>query len=724
MVGGMLKSWIVAVAVGVMTLLPLAAHSQSAKPATLIADDIQLTRDNKLIANGNVEAFQNGQILRASRITYDRANGKLIIEGPIVIDDGKTLVTIADQAELDEGFENGILRGARIVIDQQLQLAAVEMNRVGGRYNQLYKVAATACRICENDPTPPFWQIRAKRVVHDTEEKQLYFDNAQLRILGVPVMYLPRLRLPDPTLERATGFLIPSLFTTSRLGTGVKVPYFIRLGDHRDLTLTPFLSANTRTLEFRYRQKFRRGGITAIGAITRDDLQPGNDRGYLFAVGRFDLKRDFVLDFDIEATSDNAYLDQYDYSDKDRLDSEVRISRARRDQYVAASFINLKTLRDDEDNDTIPTNVVEATFEQRFFPKALGGELRLSALAHAHERRSTALTDGSDADSIVDGRDVYRANATVDWRRNWTLASGVQLQTELGFAADVFNINQDPAFTDSQTQVTPFGAVSLRYPLVRYDSGGVVHHVEPVVQLGWTGGEDLNIPNEESTRPEFDEGNLLALSRFATNDRRERGTVLAYGVSWSRTAPDGWDSAFTIGQVLRSEADADFTKTSGLSATSSHFLVAGELRMNAGLSVTGRSIFNENFDVAKTELRGDWRFKKIALSGSYVYLTSDPDEDRANANSELDLNGVFALDKHWSLSAGTRYDFDDGRTATANVGIAYENECVLMKFRVLREYATSASVEPTTNVGFTVALNGFSSQAGGKTYTRSCKGHT
>ena len=248
-------------------------------PAVLVADNIEVTRDRRLIARGNVEAFQGTTRLSAQAIEYNPDTGGLTITGPIVIDDGGGIVILANQAELSEDLQNGLLTGARLVLNDQLQLASVQLNRVDGRYTQLYKTAVTSCRICEEDTGPPLWQIRAKRVIHDREERQLYFDGAQVRVRDVPILYLPRLRLPDPTLDRATGFLIPEIRSNSRLGTGLRVPYFIKLGDHRDLTLTPYLTGDTRTLEFRYRQAFKRGRIILQGAYSDDDLQPNDRRG-------------------------------------------------------------------------------------------------------------------------------------------------------------------------------------------------------------------------------------------------------------------------------------------------------------------------------------------------------------------------------------------------------------------------------------------------------------
>ncbi|MGA0925124.1 MAG: LPS-assembly protein LptD, partial [Lutimaribacter sp.] len=136
-----------------------------------------------------------------------------------------------DTAQLDTLFANGLLRGARMILDQQVQMAANRIDRVDGRYTQLYKASVTSCRICTDNSTP-LWQIRARRVIHDNEEKQIYFEDAQIHLKGTPIFWLPRLRLPDPSLKRASGFLFPSTRQSSRLGAGVKIPYFFALSPH------------------------------------------------------------------------------------------------------------------------------------------------------------------------------------------------------------------------------------------------------------------------------------------------------------------------------------------------------------------------------------------------------------------------------------------------------------------------------------------------------------
>ena len=228
-----------------IVLLPGLVQAQMA--ATLVADSVVVTSGGEaLIADGNVEVFFDGTRMSARRITYDQSSDRLIVEGPVFIVAPDGTILAADAAELDPQLENGILQGARLVLDQQLQLASNQIDRVDGRYTQLYQVAATSCQVCADGETP-LWEIRARRVVHDQDERQLYFDDAVFRVVGIPILYLPQMRLPDPTLQRATGLLTPRIPSNDSLGTGIKLPYFIRLGDHRDLTLTPYLSTSSPT---------------------------------------------------------------------------------------------------------------------------------------------------------------------------------------------------------------------------------------------------------------------------------------------------------------------------------------------------------------------------------------------------------------------------------------------------------------------------------------------
>ncbi len=554
-------------------VLPLAVLAQDR--AMLVADDLAIAGDSRLIATGNVEVLYRGTRLRAQGLTFDRAADTLTITGPITLTDDRGTVILADQAALRADLTEGILTGARMVLDQKLQLAASALQRVGGRYTRLANTVASSCRICADNPTPT-WEIRAREVIHDQEERQIYFTDAQFRLMGVPVAWIPRLRMPDPTLTRATGFLAPSLRTTSALGTGIKLPYFIALGPSRDVTITPYVTTKDgQTVELRYRQAFGTGDIAVAGALSHDRLVDGR-RGYISATGAFTLPRDFRLTFAAEAVSDPAYLLDYGISNRDRLDSRMEVTRTRRNEYILARLVSFNSLRTGEADSQLPSLVADATFHRRFSGGPLGGEGGFRFQTHSHRRSSDALTD-SDGDGISDGRDVARASFRIDWRRNWFTRQGIEIAVAAEGAADIYSIGQDPAVGGQTTRLHGAASVELRWPWVRHGAQAT-QVIEPVVQLVAAPRSLPDVPNEDSVLVEFDEGNLFAMDRFPGADAVERGPRANIGLSWTRIAADGGTTALAFGRVFRDRDRGQFGTASGLDGRRSDWLTTSSTR--------------------------------------------------------------------------------------------------------------------------------------------------
>ncbi|MDP2739761.1 MAG: LPS assembly protein LptD [Pseudorhodobacter sp.] len=698
----------VALALCLGLLLAPGGGADAQEMATLIADRVTVSGDSTLIADGAVEVLYQGRRLRASRIVYDRTADRLHIEGPIVLSDDSGSFVLASQADLSADLTEGVLTSARLVLNQQLQIAATQMLRVGGRYTQLSNTVASSCQVCAANPVP-LWEIRAARVVHDQLKQQLYFDRAQLRFAGVPVFYLPRLRMPDPTLKRASGFLMPTLRTTSGLGTGLKLPYFIAMGTSRDLTLTPYLTTrNGRTLEARYRQAFATGSIEINGALSYDDLRPGEGRGYMFASGNFDLPRDFDLSFRLETVSDPAYLLDYGLSQKDRLDSRVEITRTRRNEYISGRLIRFQSIRAGEANATLPSLVGDVTFHRRFSGGPLGGEGGLRFQTHSHYRSSNDPAD-SNGDGLADGRDLGRASLRLDWRRNWVLPGGV-LGAVLGeVSGDIYDIRQDSVYQGLTTRFTGAAAVELRWPWVAAGQGGASHVIEPVVQLITSPSTTASLPNEDSALVEFDEGNLFALNRFAGADAYESGARANLGIGWTRYDPAGWTLGATLGRVLRADDPGQFGLASGLDGRRSNWLAATQLSLARGMQMTNRLLFDDGFDLTKAELRLDVNQKRYGLGSSYVWMVADTSENRPLDTSELYLDGRYGVTANWTGKATARYDLVADRASNMGFGLEFRNECLIFDLSLSRRFTSSTSVEPTTDFGLAVGLLGFGS---------------
>lgn len=707
-----------------VSTLPCAVLAQDA--ASLLADRVSVSGSSLLIAEGGVEVRYRDQVLRASRITYDRATDALAIEGPITLTDASGNILQAEAAELSADLRDGMMRSARMVLNRQMQIAAQQMYRVGGRYTQLDDTVASSCTICASDPVP-VWEIRARRVLHDQEEHQLYFEGAQLRFAGVPVFYVPQLRMPDPTLDRAAGFLTPELRTTSALGSGLKLPYFLPLGESRDLTITPYLTTKGgRTVETRYRQAFRTGALEFGATASRDEILPGELRGRLTARGAFALPESFTLTFSAEAVSDPAYLLDYGLSDDDRLYSRLEIGRTRRNEHISGRLVNVHSIRDTggqlESNATLPTIIGDFTWHRRFSGGPLGGEAGFRFQHHAHYRSATLDYDtDEDGDEIADGRDLARTSIRLDWRRNWIFGPGM-LAAALGEVnADIYSIRQDATYGGTTTRLQGAGAVELRWPWSGSTADGAAHVIEPVAQIVFTSTGDGDVPNEDSTLVEFDEGNLFSLGRFSGSDEREEGTHFNLGLAWTRYAPGGWSLATALGRIYRLQDEGQFSSASGLSGENSDWLSTVQLIVPGGLTLTNRMLIDTGLELTKAEFRMDLQRERYGLSSSYVWLQADAAEDRDADTQELYLDGRYAMTESWTGKLSARYDFEADRATRAGIGMQYRNECLLVDLSLSRRFTSSTSVDPTTDFGLSVDLLGFggSAKAGP---ARKCRG--
>ncbi len=671
--------------------------------ASLISDTIYVDPQGRVTASGNVEIFYEGTRITATEVSYHRSGDRLAITGPIRVTDDQGTLFLADQAELDRDLRNGVLISARMVLSQQLQIAANEIARVGGRYTRLDRVVASSCEVCAANPVP-LWEIRAARVVHDEAERQLYFTNAQFRVAGLPVFYLPRMRLPDPTLDRSPGFLIPQLKTSSDLGTGLKTPYFFTFGDHADLTLTPYLSAPTTTLELAYRQELSRGKIDAVGAISNDDIE--GERGYLFANLSHRLPRNFLLEAQVEFVSDPGYLFTYDYSDKDRLTNEISITRVRNKDLFRAEITEFRTFRDSEIpiRDTLPDQFIDIYYVRVIPELAFGGRTVASVSNSSLVRPSS--------DDVL-GRDVSRLGASIDWSRSWE-SGGFVTEAELGFRVDAYTIASDSNFDSALTRFVPRAAVELRYPLGRTTADGGREVLEPIfrIDIADTGGD--SVPLEDSRVVEFDEANLFSPTRYPGVDGIEDGVRVALGASWHRVVPNQYELDLAIGKVANLSGGLGYAVGSGLAGDQSEWLLSGRLGIGDNIDIFSRSLFNDDIEVTLSETRVDWQADRFGVSSNYIFALPEPAEARDDRLSEWTFEGTVDLDESWSAKADWRYDFVANRAARAGLGFGYQTECVDMSLSLSRRYASSTSVDPTNEIGFRVSLIGVGNRGKGK----------
>ena len=673
----------------------------------LIADEIKINQAGELVASGAVTVWYEDRKVTASSITYASQNDKLIIRGPIRIIDNQSTMILGDQAELSEDLKVGIIKSAKIILGYQVQIAAAKVLQKDARYSEAFNIAATSCHVCLNKT--PLWQIRARKIVQDKFEKQIYFEHAQLRVLDIPVFYLPFMRLPDPSLKRATGLLAPKLKTSTVLNTGVKIPYFIRLNKHKDFTITPFYSPKTKTIEYRYRQAYTSGFMLIEGALTRDALIPNKNRGYILSDTSLILQNGYNLGIQLQAVSDPSYLFEYDFAQLDRLNTKLELSRSMRYQNSEVKLSNYHSLRENENNATQPTLVAEGAIESRLNPDMIKGEIGLEANFLKSYRYSDLNNDGPDSDTLVDGYDTTRLSLLSNWDHGWEIANGIILHFENEFGLSQYYVQQHADIGPKATRMFGVGAVGLRWPWYRINSNGGIGIVEPQIQLVRSVSSNSAVPNDDSTQVEFDEGNLFRLNRAPGLDLIENGSRLNVGLAGSQFMDSGSNLSWKIGRVLRSEALSTFPSGSGLSNSISDWLLATNFQQKNGIELINRALIASDGVVTKSETSLKVNRNQHQIRATHVELTKDSNISQNQSLSSVALEWNYNFNSNWRSDSKFQFDSNIGRLSKLELGLRYENECVNVDLSSSRSFSTSSTLIDKTDFTLSVELTGFSS---------------
>src|SRR5580704_7093203 len=273
--------------------------TNASAPITFEADEVQYDEQLALtIAKGHVEISQGTQILLADVVTYNQRSDTVTASGHVSLmtDDGQVL--FADYMELRDSMNNAFAHDVRMLMNDRSRLAANAARRTNGNHLDLRKVIYSPCDLCQSDPSkPPAWQLKASQVTDDKDLQKLEFRDAVMEIDGWPVFYTPYMVAPDPSVKRASGFLMPSVGSSTNLGFHVGLPYYQTLGSDADMTIYPRFTTQAGTdLAAEYRQRFSNGELNGLGSIDYSNVGFAADpnlksdwRWHISAAGTWDI---------------------------------------------------------------------------------------------------------------------------------------------------------------------------------------------------------------------------------------------------------------------------------------------------------------------------------------------------------------------------------------------------------------------------------------------------
>ncbi len=655
--------------------------------SSMIADDLYFDQDRQFYhATGNVQIFFNGLELRAPSVAYDVVSNRVIVDGPLMlIDEAGQQTLYGEFADMSADLRDGVITSARQLIDQNMQIASDQMVRRDGRYTELEYVRASACEVCSENATP-LWELRARRAVHDQEARTITYNDAQLRIAGYPVLYTPWLRTPDPTVERANGFLAPTYSINSRLGARVGLPYFRMLGDSSDVTVTPTVTLDggrdagnylLQTLQGRYRQAFSSGYVEMHGALSQDDLTNDNVRAFLFSNGRFDLDNGFNVVFQSQSSSDRAYIGTYDFFadrittfgnddvvfNEDRLNNFLRFSRRESDELIAFDYTGFSALRDPNYTYDAPNRVLNSQWTLFESFDGVPGHFTVNFGAQANYNEFGASNSRQ--------RDINRITANVRWNDTWQAGNVLRVDSDASLFFDHYGIHDDAVNPDSQSSSSGVLSTRLTWPFQFDTASGSRHSITPSIGFVYFAAGDVTMPSVDGSIDEVDPFNYSSLGRFRRVNRNQNSQYDVTASDVDLTYRFETASGYYIG----GSAERDFILSSDNALLREGELYVTRFGKNGGdFQFSVISQFNPEFERISDRVTASQNFDFLTLNGNYHRVDSDeaigsPDEVRrwgigltAEITPQIDASLGLTSDRYESERSYTegsiRFDND------------------------------------------------------------------
>jgi LPS-assembly protein len=586
--------------------------------------------NHRVSAVGQVQIYYSGSTLEADKVIYDENTKRLHAEGNAKLTDQDGNITYGDVMDLSDDYRNGFVDSLHLERTDRTSLAAARANRTGGNFTVFESAVYTACLPCRDNPKrPPLWQVKAARIIHDQNEKMVYFEDAHLEFFGTPIAYIPYFSAPDPSVKRKTGVLIPNTTTTSIYGGGLEIPYYFALAPNYDATLAPMITTRQGPLlqgEFRQRlidgaYAIRAAGIYQLDRNAFDDHAPGDRtfRGSIESSGQFALNQNWVWGWDAIALTDRAFLEDY----RPRLSAfttnidPTKIASPGASEAVSQIYLTGKGDRSYFDIRSIYYTGLSSLDNQKQIPiihpvidydyivkqPILGGELGfktnfvsltrdtadfdaitraamkidpISGLSTCTQTANPALI--TSANCLLRGipGNYDRLSAQANWRTSFTDSAGQVWTPFASLRADAAALsipNQPgvskylPTGSSDLARGMPTVGLEYRYPFINVQSWGT-QTIEPIAQVIARPNETQigRWPNEDAQSFTFDDSNLFSVNKFSGWDRVEGGGRANVGVQYTAQFNQGGNVNALFGQSYQLFGKNSFAQPSLVNA--------------------------------------------------------------------------------------------------------------------------------------------------------------
>ena len=659
-------------------------YTQNASELLIYADDISYDKNKNLIAKGNAKILYNNQIITSNLIIYSKQKDEIKLPIEFSMRDNNENYYYGSSGSFSKNLEYGLINNVKVLLSDGSRIVGKEIKRnkkidiiTKGVYSPCTSKIKIANFLC------PVWQLEGEKMLHDYDNLFLYQKHSKMRVLNLPVFYLPYLVTPSPLRkERKSGFLTPSLnlnFFDTKVSQSTSFPYYFNLSEDKELTFTPTINYgggvdSSQRFNFDYNQIISGGRLSSNLTIDSSFEKENTDKWLKEAsiINSYsqNINEKFNVKLESALQTSKNYIQQInpndDLSYSSSLKSSLEINGYNINQIndkLKFSITTYQSNQNNEDNKTIPTILPNIIYN---FGKGYYYDYEYN--------------------NSIEFYNIFRDTPTdIHSKNQKKLSSNIKLKKELisngvrvNLGADIYNqlfVVEDKIINNNNISSNyfrsfPILGAGIEIPFKLKNNYKNIKYT-PKLSLVFSPGisNSNKISNEDSSVNSYTIENNRNLNRYTGNDMLDNSKRINLSLNLNNENFDLnlWQSyEFTKNSNFHfSQGNDDYLSNflADLSYEKGNFISKYDIRYDSSNSYLKSQNFNLRYsntigDINLNYLDQNSKTDEIIVSDNET-LNYKFDTKKINKYSKISYFGLYDLNKEINKESGLSYSYFD-----------------------------------------------------------------
>ncbi len=666
----------------ILVVFLLGKNISAEQNATIIADEIRSNNKTDVVdAKGNVIILNHdGTKIKADEVSYEKQKQRIRAKENIVINDLEGNTYFLDDAVTLNGLNyfEGNNAKARLVDNSRIVSEdIIKKDNITLLTNAEYTPCNENNYLIKNCPG---WKLKAKKIYRDTNTKTVHYDHAKIYLFNLPLIYLPYFSHPDPSVNKRSGFLMPTIETDNNLGEKFSIPYFINIAGNRDITFTPIFQSQANNIySFNYRELNSFGTIDIDSSIDDNDDNMGTKNHFFIDA---DINNSYGnLDLSIKTSNNDTYLRKNKINKLTVHESGISFNKASKNTYLnifASSYKHL-TIQDSNQWEYI-------------YPKI---EFNIDNIQPAQIDGRVSLYNDFSYQKNLDESYASLASSQINWSNKKTDKNfGLLFDNSATLrVVSIFNDYKNEKDTEN-VRFFPQISSKISFPMFR-SSNNSNETLTPVIM-------PIIAPyNNYTDHKNITNSNLFSSNRASSITESESGPRINYGIEWFNTNRKNFDVKVVAGQSLK------FNKKKNDTAEE-----LSDFYVTSNLIFDNNKYFNNSLIIDKDSLDVKTNNANLLLASNKFTLGIDYDYNSGKyftASEQIRIGSKFEFANNFQLNLNGAKNIDTNNNIGYQYGLLYENDCIGIDLNYYRDLTKDRDVAESYGYSFTIVLKPFGS---------------